>query len=398
MKRLGAALHSLFIALLLAPLCAGAEPYLPRQPSQVLERLPPRSDPAQRELASMRLRLQREPADVALAAELARRYLGIARNDGDPRYLGYAQAALHSWWELPAPPAEVQVLRATIRQSTHQFGAALEDLDRLVAADSGNAQAWLTRATVQQVTGDFAGARHSCSRLIGIVSELVTLACLANVDSLSGAAESSYRALHAAWAAQRGGMPGIDEWVLTLLGEMAARLGQAKAAEQHFSAALALAPGDSYLLGAYADFLLDQGQPGPAARLLRGKEKADALLLRRAIALDLLKSPDAAAARRALGDRFRAAAMRGDSVHQREQARYLLHLERDPAGALALARANWAVQKEPADIRILLESALAARDARAVAEALAWIDRVRLEDAGLARLRARAPSPAGGRP
>lgn len=37
----------------------------------------------------------------------------LSRARSDPRYLGYAQAALGTWWDSPSPP-EVRVLRATI--------------------------------------------------------------------------------------------------------------------------------------------------------------------------------------------------------------------------------------------------------------------------------------------
>lgn len=388
--RTGAFAAIALAVLSLAPVAAEGEPYLPRQPSEVLERLPARSDPAQRELTRMRALLQREPANAPLATSLARRYIALARREGDPRYLGYAQAVLRPWWQMPKPPPEVQLLRATILQSTHRFDLALRDLDALVQADSGNVQAWLTRAMVQQVTGDFAGARASCGRLAGRAAELVVRTCQASVNGLNGAARHSYRELRAAYAAHRGNGTEVDTWVQTLLGEMAARLGEASAAHGHFKAALALAPTDNYLLGAYADFLLDQGQPAAVDRLLRGKEKADALLLRRAIALDQLRSPEAATARATLRARLRAAQMRADAVHQREHARQALQLEREPARALQLARANWLVQKEPADLRILLESAVAARDAPTIAEALAWIDKQGLEDVALAPLRSQA--------
>ena len=65
----------------------------------------------------------------------------------------------------PAPPEPVLVLRATLRQSTHQFPAALADLDQAVKRNSDDVQAWLTRATVQTVTGDFGAARASCVRV-----------------------------------------------------------------------------------------------------------------------------------------------------------------------------------------------------------------------------------------
>jgi hypothetical protein len=60
-----------------------------------------------------------------------------------------------------------------------------------------------------------------------------------------------------------------------------------------------------------------------------------------------------------LGERFDAARRRGDVVHRREEARYRLALAGDAAGALALARDNWAVQREPADLRILADAARA---------------------------------------
>ena len=81
-----------------------------------------------------------------------------------------------------------------------------------------------------------------------------------------------------------------------------------------------------------------------------------------------------------------AGRLRGDRVHLREEARFTLHLLNAPAAALKLAQENWRVQKEPADIRILLEAALAAGDAAAVDAARAWLGNSRLEDVQLQRI------------
>ena len=129
----------------------GAAPYLPRSGAQGLEQLPARNDPTQKELANLRSQLQREPANVSLAAALERRYISMARNDADPRYRSYAQSALAPWWEKAGPPTEVLMLRATVLQSTHRFTEALADLDQLLKNDRRNGQAWITRATVLQV-------------------------------------------------------------------------------------------------------------------------------------------------------------------------------------------------------------------------------------------------------
>ena len=138
-------------------------------------------------------------------------------------------------------------------------------------------------------------------------------------------------------------------------------------------------PRDPYLLGSYADLLLDQRRPDEAAALVSGFKRIDGLLLRFAEAQPPA-GREARAAVEELQGRFDNARARGDRVHQREEARFHLRLLRQPAAALALAQANWRVQKEPADARLLLEAARAAHDSAAEAEVLAWVTASRLED------------------
>ena len=72
-----------------------AEPYLPESDNEVLERLTNKPlDPQARELSSLQAQLARNPQELTNAVQLARRYIERARADSDPRYLGYAQAAL----------------------------------------------------------------------------------------------------------------------------------------------------------------------------------------------------------------------------------------------------------------------------------------------------------------
>lgn len=373
------------IPLLLAVLaCAGAAaaPYIPASGQQVLERLPGRFNPAQRELGRLRAELAANPADLERAAALARRYIEQARRDGDPRYLGYAQAALAPWWKQPRAqaPAEVLVLRATLVQSNHAFDEALADLDEVVRRDPGNAQAWLTRATIQLVTGDHAGARASCARLFGRAPELVLQTCLASSGSVGSQARASYRQLERTLAARPDSPAPLRAWSLTLLAEMAERLGDHAAAETHFQAALQADPRDTYLLAAYADFLLERGRAQDVLRLLGTRTQADALLLRHALALSALGAPEAVRQTAALRARFEAARRRGDTVHRREEARFALSLAGDPAEAVRLAKLNWAVQKEPADLRILARSAAASGDAEAARLVREWLRHSGLED------------------
>lgn len=375
----------LFAALMSASCGAAfATPYIPKDGKQVLEHLPSRADPVQRELMQLRAALSANPNDLARAAALAQRYIEQARIEGDPRYLGYAQAALAPWWKLPQPPNQVLVLRATLRQSTHQFQAALADLDTVLKQDSGNVQAWLTRATVQQVIGDYAGAKASCMRLTMRAPSLVTQTCLANVASVNGDGRASYARLKATLERQPDIDPNLRSWVETLMAEMAARLGEDADAEALYRKALAAGEPDSYLLGAWSDYLLDHGRAAEVVKLLKDKGRVDALLLRYAIALKTLGAPDAKAQADALRARFDAAMLRGDTVHQREQARFELALRGDPKAAVKLAMLNWAVQKEPADLRILVESAAASGDPAASKAALDWIAQTRIEDRAIA--------------
>jgi len=366
-----------------------AGPHIPTDGNQVVDRLPRRTDPVQRELRQLRGALSANPGDLRLAVTLAQRYIEQARIEGDPRYLGYAQAALRPWWTEPAPPEPVLILRATLRQSTHQFPAALADLDQAVKRDSSNLQAWLTQATVQTVIGSYDSARASCMRLYLRAPVLIVQTCLSNVGSVNGQASSSYRQLVEIQARSPLASPGIGIWVDTLLAEMAARSGNYAEAERHFRKAMALGEPDSYLLGAYADFLLDHARAPEVVRLLRDKSRVDALLLRYALALRMTGSGDAPAQAKALQTRFDAAMLRGDTVHQREQARFELALRDNPKAAVRLAKANWAVQKEPADLRILAESALASNDREAARLVLGWLTSSNIEDRHVAAIATR---------
>jgi len=110
------------------------------------------------------------------------------------------------------------------------------------------------------------------------------------------------------------------------------------------------------------------------------------LLLRYTLALHAERSARLPDQVEQLRERFAASRLRGDRVHVREEARFTLHLLGAPQTALKLAQENWQVQKEPADVRILLEAALAAADAEVVGAVTAWLQKTRLEDVQLKRL------------
>jgi hypothetical protein len=179
--------------------------------------------------------------------------------------------------------------------------------------------------------------------------------------------------LRAALAAATDASPDERLWALTRLAETEERRGDNVAAEAAFRAGVATAVPDIYLLAAYADFLLDRGRHAEVVALLKDGGRADVLLLRLAIAAKAVGDPRAAALAGELAARFDAARLRGDTTHRKEESRFVLALPGDVPRALALARENWAVQREPADARILLEAAVAARDTAAALPVLDWM-------------------------
>jgi len=364
---------------------ATAAPYVPPDDAVVLERLPERGDPTLAQLKRLRAALAARPADLDIAIAVARKSLDAARTLGDPRFLGQAQAALAPWWTADAVPPAALLLRATLKQSQHDFAGSLDDLDRLLAAEPQLAQARLTRATVLAVQGRYSDARRDCRALDRGVPPIVVAVCEAVPASLSGDAADAYHGLTVALASA-GASDDLREWALTAAAEIAARRGDFAAAERHFRDARILDPRDPYLKSAYADFLLEHNRPDDVLPLLANDVANDALLLRLALAEQRIPAANDAFTAHAgdLDARFAAARRRGDRLHRREEARFRLEIERDAKGALELARANWDVQREPADLSVLIAAARATGDADALAMADRWMRSTRMEDVAIA--------------
>lgn len=392
---------ALVCAVLLPARETQAAPFIPTTDAQVLERLPSRAtDPQARELQALRLALTRQPDDLDLAVRLAQRYFDAVAAEGDPRYIGYAEAALKPWWTLAEPPVRVRVLRAKLVQFDHRFDAALTDLAAALKADPADADAWAWQAAIQMVQADYAAARRSCARLAPLTTALIAAACTAQVDAATGRAAEAADALRAALLKDTAASPAQRLWALTRLAETEERRGAYAAAEQAFRAALALDVSDIYLLAAYADFLLDRDRAAETRPLLKDRGRADVLLLRQVLAAQVTGGPERDALVRELGARFDAARLRGDTSHRKEEARYLLALGAANAAnaaaksavigqALVLAQTNFAEQREPADARLLLEAALAARQPAAAEPALQWLVDSQIESVALRALAAK---------
>ena len=133
-------------------LCLGpvqAAPYTPASDAEVVERLPGRaSDPAIRRVDSLRKQLAARPDDATLRLEIARRYFDLAMAQGDPRYVGYASAAIAPLAQPAAGNSAYWLLRGLIQQYSHDFEAALASLTKAAQLNPNAAEPLSWRAAI----------------------------------------------------------------------------------------------------------------------------------------------------------------------------------------------------------------------------------------------------------
>ena len=383
-QRLFCAVLALAATLMAAP--AHPAPRTPSDDKTVIERLPFRAgDSRARELAELRAAARTTPGDATAAVALAQAYFEMAQARGDPRYVGYADAVVSQFGQHMTP--DLLLMRGMLRQYRHDFDEALADFAAALAKDPDRAGAHAWRGAIYLVKAQYANARQECDALQRLQRPVLHGGCAALVQAYNGQLTSAYATLQQTLALARN--DGQRLWLLTRLGEVSAWQGQSTRAERHYRDALAMGQDDGYLLAAWTDFLLDSRRPAEVVKLLAAWEASDPLLLRLAEAETLLQLPTAQAHVQALDDRFAAAKLRGDTTHRAEEARFQLRLLSNSALAVQLATANYQVQKEPRDLLVLLESALAARDTAAAKPARDWLQSTGFEDVRLRTLMAK---------
>jgi tetratricopeptide (TPR) repeat protein len=354
---------------------AYAAPYIPKSADEVLTDLPAGARHTSQSTRALTV------SRLEIALPVAQFDIARARATGDLRYLGYAQAALAPWMHKTPVPTPVLVLDATILQSRHAFGPALDELDRALAQRPEDPQGWLTRATVLRVLGRFDEAQASCRHLASAADPAITTLCVQSLRSLTGNLKEAYATVTA--LPEQALPPEARAWRFSELGEMAERLGDDAAAERWLRQGLELAPDDLYMRSALADVLLRQRRAAETIQLLNGLDSMEPMLLRLAIAHRMLRDPLAQSSATVLGSEFDLEQQRGDAVHRREQARYFLDVDPQPKAALAAALANWQVQREPDDVLVLLRAARTANQPDAAAPVRQFLHQQHLEDVRL---------------
>jgi predicted Zn-dependent protease len=372
-----------------AALTCVAAPFTPSSDSEVVERLPATAnDPSLRRVESLRKQLAARPEDVDLRLEIARRYFDLAMAQGDPRYVGYATAAIGPLDKLAPSNAGYWLVKGQLQQFSHDFPGALASLKKAseIEPQAPGPIAW--RAAIDMVEADYASALAECTRLAPLAQALYSQSCTAYVEGTTGHLLAAYDELQKD-VSEAGDIPAeLALWTRTRLAEMAIRMQRPDEAERHFKKALATGVTDQFLLGAYSDFLLQQKRPAEVIKLLADWERSDILLLRLALAAKAAGDSRERNWAGQLRDRFDAAAQRGDRLHEQEAARFELDVEGQPQKALDYASRNYTQQREPRDAEILLRAALAANKPKAAEPALAWMKSSNYEDPHMTSLAA----------
>lgn len=361
---------SLGLLIFFASLGCGAAPRTPALSSEVLTQLPVKAnDPQTRQIRQHQSTLRQSPTDVQTISDLAQLYFDIALEIGDPRYVGYAEALVMRYPN--ALPPELLFVRGLLRQYRHAFSQAIEDFGKALAAkpDLTEAHAW--RAAIFLVQADYAKAKTECAALGRLNANTLQAGCLGLAHAYNGNLAMGYRELEKGLAQSTN--PSNRLWLFTRLAEVAHWQGNLALAEKNYRNALGIGLKDAYLLAAWSDFLLDQKRPKEVIQLLLPMQASDPLLLRLALAYQQLSARETQAISKKLEERFNATRFRGDSTHLAEEARFQLYLAKNPSNALKLAQANYAVQKEPRDARILLEAAQAAKIPEGASAVKQWL-------------------------
>lgn len=393
-----------------------AAPYIPKQDNEVVERLP-------LSLISVRQKNQSNnsvsgdnsvsdnaQADLNTQLNLAKQYIITAQVEADPRWYGYAQAALSNWWDSETAPLEVRLFKAMILQHNHQFDEALLQLDQVLSQQPRNAQARLVRAQVYLVKNDYQAARHDCQALTWLTSSLITINCLAQVDSLTGNAAFSYAQLQKLIkervteptdgftpnsAADSATTPEEQFDVYLTLATIAHRLGKSTDAEAYYRRALVISPKNDFALIHYADLLLEQQKYTAVRELINVSTQHLGLQTRllEALITQQQTAENANTANKNLADslsdnlqqQFNQAIQRDQATTEKtfpakDFARFALHILEKPESALSAAVTNWQTQREPEDALLLLETAIAANDVQQIEIVAHWVEQTGIED------------------
>ena len=292
---------------------------------------------------------------------------------GDARYLNYARAVL-SAGKLQSVADDI--VRIRLESAAHRFSSAADFASRLLERDPRNVEARLLRADALRRAGDIDSARRDCIALAIISDPVVGHWCAVQILMSEGRAQDAHeQALKLAATGIRTATA-IERWSAEVAAEAATLAGHnEKAAEIYRQLMASEAAGVSARL-AFADLLLAEQRPGAVLELLAEDVGLLPAQVRIAIALKQQGvAPDRALVA-AIDTAFAGMSPEETSdLRLRDRAIFELRYTEDTQAAAQFALANWEQQKGPEDLSLLLETATASNNSRALAIVAQWTSR-----------------------
>jgi hypothetical protein len=349
------------------PVAAAADRFVPADPGFVVASI--RQTQPDAELLPLLEAWRAERSESATAA-LATAFIERARARREPSYFGRAEAVLAPLANKPDAAAGVRRLYAEVLQYRHDFSGAEKLLDVVLTEQGHDGDARLLRASVRLVRGDFEGARADCAQLAASGGEAAVagFACFAEALAGGGNLERGLAMLSLP-AHPRSPSPAASAYLLATRAELRERGHDIAGAIADYRVALSLAPNDDSIRAAFADALAATGMIEEARTTLTVDKASVALLVRSAALTEGAQRAELVAR---ADSWLSLEAARGDALHFREAAMLAL-VNGDSAGALVAAQANFRIQKELPDIRVLARAAREARDTQALSSLRQWL-------------------------
>jgi len=361
-----------------------AAPYVPEHENTVVRVFAVSDDI--KKINHLRVQLSIDKNNYRVLNKIVALYLKMGREKSDPRYFGYAEALILPYLKNINLPEQVYIHWADILQHRHDFSQALEVLNRLANNNSNNSQVYLMRAISHISRAEYQLALDNCKLLFARASHLISMACVSQVKSLTGELRESFLLLEETLQINRHSDREELGWAISLLADMAVRMDDDFTGEQYYRKAIEINQHDYYVLANYADLLLKQKKYRQVITLLNEFTYVDTLLLRLAIAGVKSNNDSTAKYIAELESSYRLMEIRGEDAHLRDQARFYHDVKNDSEKALLLAKKNWRVQKEPADIKLLLGVALTIKNKTELKRGIEWVMSQNLEDAQLSQI------------
>lgn len=309
--------------------------------------------------AFYRARVEALPRSSLDRADLAASYLSLGRR-GDPRWFERAEAeARESLRLLPVSNPTAELVLAELDQARHRFEESLARAEGILRQDPDHEGALALSVESRLALGRTAEALRDADRLVRAAPGRGAFALRALAWEQAGRAEAALADFRRAYAAEDlGDLEGAAR-LRALWGRFHLRRGELRAARGLLREALRLRPESALSLGLTGELEAKRGRWREADRYFSEAYRVSGLPLYLAAQARARRALDDRAGAEALWERaeasLRSSLAAGEFGHRRELAELLLERGRDRElpEALALAREEWKLRRDPQTASVL---------------------------------------------